>query len=116
MLIKLQETLPKFDILEVHEICVQHYAGQLMEYLLLNVTQWDTKCLTDKVQQMLEALDATRSARFRHEHLMAKVALTKFQKTNRSGMSWMDTTCQEIWTELRGITNGLAQGMKKFKV
>ena len=95
-------------ISEIHEICVQYYASQLVEYLVLNVTQWNAKSLEERVQDLLDAFDSTRSARFRQEHVMAKMSLTKFRKNGQT--KWENASCQDIWAEIRAITNALTKG------
>ena len=93
---------------------MQHFAEQLVEYLVLNVTQWNAKTMDEKVNNLLEVFDATRNQRFAHEYQMTKIALTKFLKKNPERNSpWERAPCKEIWSDLRAITNALTNGKKQ---
>ena len=81
-----------------------------MEYLFLNVTQWNAKVIHEKVSNLMDAFDATKNQRFAHEYRMAKLALTKYLKRDQTSQTWEKAACKDIWTDLRGVTNALTKG------
>ena len=86
-----------------------------MEYLVLNVTQWNAKVIHEKVSNLMDAFDATKNQRFAHEHRMAKLTLTKFLKKDQHlSQAWDQTACKDIWSDLRGVTNALTKGTKNY--
>ena len=85
---------------------VKHFAGRLVEYLMMNMTKWDAPSLNQLIAALLNVMSPANGEKYAEMHRLINKAIQHDVSNN-----WQNRSLYAIWQKLAPLRE-LAQGNK----